>query len=137
MATRSSGAIGREEEVEMKSLLKKSILLAGVVLLAGSASARADSEDLMVVKVPFPFVVEGRTLPAGQYVVEREEPNSSVLLLRGERGNRAFSFVPTVPAGGHDPAGDRPTLSFTRQGKEYRLASVWESASEGQSVVGK
>ncbi len=121
----------------MKSLLKKSILLAGVVLLAGSTRARADSEDLMVVKVPFPFVVEGRTLPAGQYVVEREDQNSPVLLLRGERGNRAFSFVPTVPAAGHDPTGNRPTLSFTREGNQYRLASVWESAREGQIVVGR
>jgi len=55
----------------------------------------------------------------------------------GEKGNRAFTFVPTIPAGGHDPAGNKPTLSFTRQGNQYRLASVWESESDGQIVVGR
>ena len=121
----------------MQSRLKKSILLAGVVLLAGSTGARAGTEERVVVKIPFPFVVEGRTLPAGQYAVERVELDSSVLLLRGERGNRAFSFVPTAPAVGHDPLGNKPTLSFTRQGNQYRLAGIWESANDGQSVVGR
>lgn len=118
----------------MTSWLKKGIGLAGLVLLAGSGTARASIQDVMVVKVPFPFVVEGRTMPAGQYVVQRDDSMPSVLMLEGEHGNRAFTFVETEPASGRDPAGDKPTLSFAHQGRQYRLMTVWEAGDRGESV---
>ncbi len=118
----------------MTSWLKKGIVLAGVLLLGGSATARASIQDVMVVKVPFPFVVEGRTLPAGQYVVQRDDGVPSVLMLKGDKGNRAFSFVGTEPAAGRDPAGDKPALSFVHRGNQYRLSTVWEAGDRGESV---
>jgi hypothetical protein len=118
----------------MTTWLKKGIGLAGLVLLAGSGTARASIQEVMVVKVPFPFVVEGRTLPAGQYVVQRDDSVPSVLMFEGEHGNRAFTMIETEPAAGRDPAGDTPTLSFAHQGRQYRLMSVWENRDRGESV---
>jgi len=122
----------------MKRLLKTSTVVAGFALLAlfgGSGIARADTEALMIIKVPFSFVADGRTLPAGRYLVEREDLGSSVLLLEGEGGTRVGRFVPTVPAGGRDPNGDVPALTFTRQGNQFHLSAVWESRTEGEKVV--
>ena len=85
----------------------------------------------MEVKVPFPFLVHGKTLPAGEYRVEN---NGTLVLFRGEKGNTANMFVMTTPAGGHASAGDKPALSFTRFETQYRLADIWESGSQGLEV---
>jgi hypothetical protein len=117
----------------MRSVMRKSVLLAGAFLLFAGATASASGWNVMEVKVPFSFVVNGHTLPAGRYTVEQE--GGSALLLRGEKDNHAAAFAMTVAASGQDPAGPRPTLTFTRHENQYRLSSVWESGSEGWSIV--
>jgi hypothetical protein len=120
----------------MRTVLRESILAVAFLVLAG-ATANLAASDTLEVKVPFPFVVNGHNLPAGQYRVERIDTLSSVLLIRGERGNQAAMFVLTSPAGGHDPAGTVPALAFRRYEDQYRLSSVWQSGTEGWSVIGK
>ena len=113
----------------MKSIIKRAGLLAAafVVCVGGSASAAT-----MEVRVPFPFLVRGETLPAGQYRVESQ---GSIILISGEKGNNARMFVMTTPTGIHDPAGDQPALTFTRHETRYRLADIWEDGSEGLEIV--
>ena len=113
----------------MKSIINKTGLLAAafVVCLAGSAQAGP-----VEVKVPFPFVVRGKTLPAGQYRVENDGP---LVLLRGEKGNTARMVVLANPSGRRDPAGDKPVLTFTRDDTQYRLTDIWESGSQGLEIV--
>ena len=118
----------------MRSVTRKSVLLAGAFLVFAWANANA-SWNAMEVKVPFPFVVKGQTLPAGQYRIEEE--GGSMLLFRAEKGNHAAMFASTVPAGGQNQAGTVPALTFTRYEDQYRLSSVWESGSEGWSVIGR
>ena len=119
----------------MRSIMRKSVMLAGVFLVFAGANASASDWNVMEVKVPFPFVVNGQTFPAGQYMVEEED--GSALLLRGEKGNHAATFVTTIPASGQEPAGTKPALTFTRDENQYRLSSVWESGSEGWSIIGR
>ena len=121
----------------MRSMMRKSAAFAGACLLVAGATANVAAASVAEVKVPFSFVVNGRTLPAGQYMIERDELSSSVLLIRGEKNNHTATFVWTIPAGGQDPAGTVPALIFKRHEKEYRLSSVWESGSEGWSVTGR
>ena len=83
-------------------------------------------------KVPFPFLVDGKASRPGSYTIEREGMSASVLLIRGDKGITASTFVATLPAGGRDPAGDRPALTFKRHENQYRLSAVWESATEGR-----
>ncbi len=109
---------------------KVMLFAAGLVMLAaGTASAAA-----VEVKVPFPFVVQGQTMPAGQYRVESETTDPSILLIRGENGTKAGKFVVTRTAVGHDPAGDTPSLTFSLYENQYRLVSVWESTRQGQEI---
>jgi len=117
----------------MWKILTRSVLgaIACVVVTAGNAAAA----DMVDVKVPFPFVANGHTFPAGQYTIERAGTGTSVLLIRGDKHNRTAAFVSTTPADGRDPAGDRPALTFTRHENQYRLSAVWESATEGQTLM--
>jgi hypothetical protein len=121
----------------MRSILARSTLgvAAFLLLVAGTASASASA--VLEVKIPFPFVVRGQSFPAGHYTVQREDMTSSVLLIHGDRGNKttASTFVATMPAAGQDPAGHVPALLFTRVENQYRLSGVWESGSEGQTIV--
>jgi hypothetical protein len=116
----------------MQSILKKSVMLAGAFLVFGGATANAALSSVMEVKVPFAFVVNGQTFPAGQYSVQQD---NSVVLIRREGGNYEARFLITVPDGGRDPAGSVPALTFTRDENHYRLSAVWASASQGWSVI--
>ena len=110
------------------NVIMKSGLIAAALVVSAAGAARADTLD---VKVPFPFIVHGQTLPAGDYRVETDGP---VVLLRGEHGSKTTIIFTTMPADGQDPAGDAPVLIFRRGETQYRLADIWESASKGGTV---
>jgi hypothetical protein len=119
----------------MRTIMRIAVLVAGAILVGLVGTARASASNVLEVKVPFAFAVNGQILPAGKYMVERDDMSSSVLLIRGEGNkNHMAAFVSTTPDGGHDPAGSRPALTFTRHENQYRLSSVWESANEGWDV---
>ncbi len=54
---------------------------------------------------------------------------NEVVTFVGEKGTKATAVVLTMPADGHDPAGDTPSLSFTHDETQYRLVDVWASGS--------
>jgi len=114
----------------MRSVTKKAAFLAAAfVVVYGSTAGAANVE----VKVPFPFIVHGQMLPAGKYLVERE--GTETVLIRGERGTKGSAYLVTMPAGGHNPAGDQPSLEFRRGESAYVLSNVWESATTGLTIV--
>ena len=112
----------------MRSKLTKAggLMVACMVLATGSARA-----STLEVKVPFPFVVHGQTLPAGHYSVNDD---GGVVLFRGDKGDHADMFVLTIPASGHDPAGNSPTLTFRRSENQYLLTGIWESRTVGRDI---
>jgi hypothetical protein len=120
----------------MRSIMRWSAMLAGAFLLFAVGNANAAEGYSFEVNVPFPFVVTGQTFPAGQYMVE-EQAGGSSLLLRGEKGIHAVTFLTTIHATRQEPAGTKPALTFTRDENQYRLSSVWESGSEGWRVMGR
>jgi hypothetical protein len=110
---------------------RATLLTAGFLVCAGSARA-----DVVEVKVPFPFVVHGRTLPAGEYRVEHDAADASLLVIRGEHGTKADTMTLTIPAGKPDPLAGKPALAFKHDENGYRLIDVWESNDQGQEVPG-
>ena len=104
----------------------------GALMCLAATAGRALAQDTLEVKVPFSFLVNGRTLPAGNYTITRDNTASSVYLIRGDK---VGAFVATVPSAGHDPAGNRPSLTFKRHENEYKLSSIWESANDGLDVM--
>ena len=71
-------------------------------------------------------------MPAGHYLVESHGHEA---LIRGERGTGAACFVTTMPATGHDPAGNQPSLTFKRTDARYELSGIWETSADGQTVM--
>ena len=117
-----------------KTMMRKAVLLAAAILVFAGGTAQAGTSNMLEAKIPFPFVVHGQNFPAGKYRVQRDDQSQSILLIRGEGSNHAAAFVSTVLDGGHDPAGSRPVLLFKRYENQYRLASVWESQTQGWDV---
>ena len=121
----------------MSSILKRSLVVAGAVLALGQGAARAADFRDITVNVPFPFVVRDKVMPAGRYLLQRDDQDRSLVMIRGESGNRVGVFVLTEQAAGRDPKGDKPCLSFTRKEGQYELSNVWESRDDGVSVIEK
>lgn len=120
----------------MKSILKNGAILAGAILLCAGGTAQAES--LVTANVPFPFVVNGQNMPAGKYLIQRDDTSPSMLLIRGDqKNNHAAAFVSTIRDEGRDPAGSRPALTFKRYENQYRLTGLWDSQDEGFDVLGR
>ncbi len=116
----------------MCSIKASAAVLTVAFLVLVSQTAQATTVEA---RVPFSFQVQGQTLPAGRYVVA--DDGTGVVRITGERGNRASLFAMTIPASGHDPAGNKPSLTFRRSETVYRLSSIWESGSDGRTIVAK
>jgi hypothetical protein len=114
--------------------IKKSSVFAAVFLGMFVSSARA--EEIVTVKIPFPFVVDQREFPAGQYEIRNVEDAGSVVSIE-DVNHKSGAFVMTMRAGGSDPAGVDPALVFKKVEKEYRLSQIWESSTDGFELAGR
>jgi hypothetical protein len=104
----------------------------GMVLVFGSAAA-AQAETLDV-KIPFPFTVGTQKMPAGVYRIERDTLRApSVVLIRGEHGNKAQIMVETTPLTGVRSL-DTASLVFVPDENANRLTAIWESTGSGWEV---
>ena len=116
----------------MNATIRNAMLTAGAMVLAAT-TAGANPSTIFEGEVPVPFVVNGKTFPAGKYMVQRE--SSSILLIRGEKKNHAAAFIETLRDSGFDPAGGQPALVLKEVEGKYQLTGVWESSSEGWDIV--
>jgi len=106
----------------MKTMMRYAIPVAAI-LLGASARAQAGTR-LMGAVVPFPFVVNGHTMPAGKYTVERDDVASSVLVLRGDGKHHPEVFLPVIHEETRPTADRHPALTFERKGDQYLLKQV-------------
>jgi len=51
----------------MQSIMRNAVLVAGALLLGVSGTARASATDVLHANVPFAFVVNRQSFPAGRY----------------------------------------------------------------------
>jgi len=112
----------------MRSIITRVGLLAAAFTAMAAGSAQASTLE---VKVPFAFVVHGRTMPAGPY---RLTDDGGLVELQGKSGQHADIFVLSTPASGRDPKGETPALTFQRHDNQYWLTAVWESGSSGRTM---
>jgi hypothetical protein len=112
------------------SLITKSSVLVAVFLAMGVGSARA--QEMVVAKIPFPFVITGKEFPAGRYAFSTDDHN--VLLIRSA-DDRSERFAIVHAAAGRDPAGSEPALVFIHYENEYLLSQIWESDTDGLALA--
>lgn len=116
--------------VSFASIAKRAIGLAILMLVAGAGfGAAAQSNDRIVVNIPFEFTVGKAALPAGEYVVVRRKMN--LLEVRGTDSDAA-AIVTTTPLA-VDEAGERAQIVFNRYGEKYFLAGV--QSLDGSMIV--
>lgn len=122
----------------MNSIGMKGIVFAGAMLLCTGATVQA-ADTLVKANVPFAFVVNGQNMPAGKYLIQRDENMPSTLLIRGDQktNSHASVFVLTIRDGGQDPAGDKPVMTFKHVENTYQLASIWDSQDDGFDVLSR
>jgi hypothetical protein len=100
----------------------------------GTFVASARAEEIITVKIPFPFVVEHKEYPAGRYDIRADDVDADVIWIEG-MNNRSAVVALTVRVDGRDPAGTQPALVFTRLEKSYQLSQIWESSTEGRELT--
>jgi hypothetical protein len=117
------------------SVIRKASVCAAVLLGVGVSTA--DAQGMMKVNVPFAFVVGQNQFAAGQYEIREVDGAANVVAIEGISDPSSFGFVLTNSAYGKDPAGDQPTLVFTRYEDQYRLTQIWDSTTEGRELVSR
>jgi hypothetical protein len=116
----------------MQRLSKKAGLLAAALVMFFGGSARASTLD---VKVPFPFVIQGRAFPAGEYRLERDAEDPFVFLIKGAKSHAEPMFFMTMPASDQDAVGEKAGVTFVRHESQYRLVEIWNAGSQPQGVM--
>jgi len=105
------------------------IAVTGVLLLAAVLSFAQTKDGDLVADIPFAFVVAGRTLPPGHYIINRLNENLGI----HDSQNQSV-FVPTHSV--QRPAYDNTSkMVFHRYGDIYFLEEVWVgSTSIGRAL---
>ena len=114
----------------MKKMLGCLSMAALAVVLAAPVSAQTVT---LRASVPFDFVVGGRTMPAGAYVLGTLG-DFGILRVQNEATGITPAFTVTS-AGDGQFDGDKALLAFHRYGSDYFLAEIWDgSTAAGRSV---
>jgi hypothetical protein len=100
-----------------------STLVGLILLMTMAAPLQADSAitHKMKVVVPFAFSAGEQLMPAGEYTVEVNTENGTVVL--HPEGQNSVVLITNSKESMSSP--DRPRLVFQRYGANYFLAEVW------------
>ena len=108
-------------------------LFLGVTIVFSAVTAHAQDSPRVNVTIPFDFVVGGKQLKAGDYVIE-SLLDRKALLLRSKDGN-VQQTVFTVPIE-TSKTGNHERLVFHRDTDNYFLSQVWFSGDEdGRDLI--
>jgi hypothetical protein len=105
-------------------------LVIAVLSLAGAASAQNEGQKLTA-NIPFEFVVDKTTMPAGQYVFLRTGDHT--MLLRDAQGHGLYTMVTSTVETDRSPASSN--VRFANVGGSHVLVQVWsEHALAGSEL---
>lgn len=117
----------------MKKQTLKTVVVLNLLLILTVVSAVARSSR-KVTNVPFSFTVGGKTLPAGEYAIERYQRQSENIWLVQSRDGRSSVLVNTHSVRSYEPQ-DKGKLVFRRYGSQYFLSQIWsEGATSGREL---
>jgi hypothetical protein len=98
------------------------ILVAIVFILGLSGAAKAESQDGVIVTLPFKFVVRGKTLPAGTYTVRNASDDpSGPLIITNHESSKSMLVLPYVS---ENASTEKPELEFQQGGEEHFLSTI-------------
>jgi hypothetical protein len=106
----------------MNKYLVVGVLAAVFGMAAFAMAAKATTSDQLVVKVPYEFVVGGKTLPAGTYRVNRLSDSSTGELALVNLDNHAGVLLNASEW--EDARVDQPKLQFQQIAGQYFLSTI-------------
>jgi hypothetical protein len=108
------------------------VVLFGALL---TVSASAGTSRSLVVQIPFDFHIAGKTLPAGQYLVERSTQASAEGLSLRSVDKNVGVFVLTSTVQANERQSDS-RLVFNRYQDKYFLSQFWASGeAAGRALI--
>lgn len=106
--------------------------LLGSILLLMAAMASAQTVQRVMVTVPFWFVAGSRDLPAGDYTIELNHEEDTMIIRSEDRsGNNAMMFA---HKGERAANSNQSYVIFRHYGSHYFLAEVWRQGA-GQTLT--
>lgn len=112
--------------------MKTNLIRMSLITVVAAAAAVAQNPEAIRMKttIPFTFVAGNKTMPAGQYIVERAY-QSPVLVLKSA-GGQVQSIITN---GVESPSAASPReLVFNTYGKEYFLSEFWDGTNQGRKL---
>ena len=103
-----------------------SLIVGAIALVALAPFSVTTSAEGMTCRVPFGFIVSGKTLPAGIYNVAN---NNGVLMLKSETDG---AIVLGIPAGRQTDTSSGGSLVFLKTGTRYDLSEIWSPGGDGR-----
>jgi hypothetical protein len=101
--------------------MKKHTLLLGLSLLLIGTVAYARDVNLKV-NVPFDFVVNGATLPSGEYSVQELEVGNAISIRKADHTAKAMALATRCES---RITSEKSKLVFHRYGNRYFLTQIW------------
>jgi hypothetical protein len=98
------------------------IVFALIGVAASGMVARGSIVDQLQINVPFEFVVSGKTLPAGNYTVNRSSQLIGGPLVLSSIENRASAFA--LPVQHENIESNTASLNFEEVGGHYILSQI-------------
>ncbi|HTS58974.1 MAG TPA: hypothetical protein VMH03_15630 [Terriglobales bacterium] len=108
--------------------LKLSLLLA--LLVAACVPGVAQTQQLQL-NIPFDFMVKGKILPAGHYIVRRGTIDDDVWTIESGHGSAMFLTNPVES----QKVAHGPSLIFLKAGDQYALLQIWDSGHAGRELL--
>ena len=97
-------------------------------------NANGQAHDAVQVQIPFSFVLQDRTLPAGKYVVERTDPGRPHLFTLTNVERSVVRVVLAQRVEKNSPSTASSLVFLKREGKLY-LFQVWSVGSMSGAQV--
>ena len=120
--------------------MKKNFAKLAVLFALSSVSMFAE-EMRVRVNVPFSFIVSGKTLPAGEYVVRPLDGFGTVLLVEGTSGEKALAMAQSLDSSSRNSAlvftkGESPALTMVRAfGRTFEINHTAPSAGGSLATI--
>jgi len=133
---RSGGEIAEKFAAGVRKVevcMKKQILAVCAALLLTPLISLAQAMPEVTAKVPFKFVVEGKTLPAGRYEFKLMENDLSAVMITDMKTEHSI-MVPIIAPAGLQSA-NHAKIVFDKTGKTSYLSEVVIPGMDGYFIA--